>query len=117
MPSLRLNHPAAENSSEQFLYDDTSTGYESDRITTVRSSLSSVTSTYSGCGRTIFRALVTDFGSIANTIGRQPIWKRNLFGSDHPSLRSYRNVLEIMSYRLSDFEYDTGQITSPTSGD
>lgn len=74
--SLGSFNPAAENSSKLLLYDDVSPGCETGLIMRFPSSSSSVISIFSSRGWMIFRALDSESRSVANTWGRQPLWKK-----------------------------------------
>lgn len=42
-----------------------------------------------------------DYGSVASTRVRRPLWKWNLSSSGHSSWRLYNEMLVVVSFRLS----------------
>lgn len=77
MLSLSFAHLAAENSSDLSLYDDVNAVCESFLTTMLAYSLITVFCTSGRRSSTIFRALITDSGTMANTRGRGPLCKRD----------------------------------------
>lgn len=115
--SLDWTYPATKSSSDRFRYDDVNSVCESGFITTPPSSSSSVTYTYGGRGQTIFRVLVTDSRSLANTRGRRPLSKRSLSSFGNLSRGTHFVLLGITSLRFSNVEYNRNRILSTTSCD
>lgn len=109
--SLGSVHPATEESSDQFLYDDVNASSECGVITTLQLSAISVTCTCGGGSRTISRALAADNESVASTTGRRPFWKPYLSSCSYSS-RRIKRLLNTTRLRFSSNKYHRYRIIS-----